>query len=177
MLPLYVRLLETSFVLPLQFPSGNCHTAVTRCVSNKTFPTKLHKKLAIILKIYIKNKKNSLNQSFNLFFNSSGARTTLSSSKSRSKCTYSVDPFPVYSMGPIWYSATHLDIHSYCITRLYTSKLFSFPTVSSSSRGSKNDSNTIKDYQEGVRGLHGGHRGHGGHHGENKERVDRGGTL
>ena len=30
----------------------------TRCVSNKTFPTKLHKKLAIILKIYIKNKKN-----------------------------------------------------------------------------------------------------------------------
>ena len=29
-----------------------------RCVSNKTFPTKLHKKLALILKKYIKNKKN-----------------------------------------------------------------------------------------------------------------------
>ena len=60
---------------------------------------------------------------------------------------------------------------------LHQQTFFSFPTVSSSSRGSKNDSNTIKDYQEGVRGLHGGHRGHGGHHGENKERVDRGGTL
>ena len=43
---------------PHHAPFLPCYSYVrTRCVSNKTFPTKLHKNLAIILKIYIKNKK------------------------------------------------------------------------------------------------------------------------
>ena len=69
----------------------------------QTFPTNLREKLAKIWKIYFLFKNISLIYRFNWLFHTIAAKTTPSSSKWRSKCTSSVDPFPVYPIGQMEY--------------------------------------------------------------------------